>query len=521
MTLRRFAGLLLFIVGISLSGRLTLLWGQVAIKSGTTTGPVLAIEIIDAQAFTPNAAPGIDNDPASDVDAKTWYRTGAFTDGASVLVIRIKNAGETPITLSLKLSNPFSKIPQTAEYLGSLHAYRPERENKGFPALPAPNHNLKDPTTASPGPTSNGSVIAFYRPPNNFLFGASDGSTPKDTQSVVITVTAGSAGPISKDIALWRPVTVLSHGVKSDSSAMATIFDKIGDDKLMVDNLDWSDLNTSGYDVVLPRLKNEITNNILKKWRDKGIAATRVDWVGHSMGGALAKWCASDIPQFFSSQPLLHTRDGWADAPDFVWTNAQKYARPDNFGIGDLRRLVTLDSPLAGSEIGEKIYTRMSFATLHALSIDLFHTTAPDAGCAAYDLGSQAFTSALLKTKHPQVSWYPIVGKAAPADTDRITGSTVGSIATVLFGELGNLGETYSAKKILLDNNVSDYIVLITSQNDGQPTAKQLLLDNMVHTEATDDSRIMDPLMKVLDRYYKDSAQPGYTAGCDIANSSF
>ncbi len=62
--------------------------------------------------------------------------------------------------------------------------------------------------------------------------------------------------------------------------------------------------------------------------KELNLAATQADVVGHSMGGLLARVYASE-----SYNP--------------------RYRRPENFGRGDIRRLVTLNTPHFGSELTE------------------------------------------------------------------------------------------------------------------------------------------------------------------------
>src|SRR5262249_34557488 len=59
-----------------------------------------------------------------------------------------------------------------------------------------------------------------------------------------------------------------------------------------------------------------------------GFATTQVDWVGHSMGGVL---------------PRYHYRQAVRGLTQFPWE------RWDNFGSGDIHKLVLLNSPQWGS----------------------------------------------------------------------------------------------------------------------------------------------------------------------------
>lgn len=65
----------------------------------------------------------------------------------------------------------------------------------------------------------------------------------------------------------------------------------------------------------------DFVGRALKAQRDKGFAVTQADVMGHSMGGILTRLCIA-MPT---------------------------YKRPENFGQGDVRRLLTLDTPHSGS----------------------------------------------------------------------------------------------------------------------------------------------------------------------------
>ena len=84
-------------------------------------------------------------------------------------------------------------------------------------------------------------------------------------------------------------------------------------------------------------------------------AATRADVVAHSMGGLLAKWyiAKTNIPG--GSQPRPGFPAGFA-LQDVRWpwpdhTGRWPYLRPDNWGAGSIRRLITIGTPFNGSPI--------------------------------------------------------------------------------------------------------------------------------------------------------------------------
>lgn len=82
------------------------------------------------------------------------------------------------------------------------------------------------------------------------------------------------------------------------------------------------------------------------------LAATRADVIGHSMGGVLARVYASDWNPGSSEASIIATLNSLRESQcrDQSPYNPD-YRRPDNFGQGDINRLITLGTPHHGSEI--------------------------------------------------------------------------------------------------------------------------------------------------------------------------
>ena len=114
-----------------------------------------------------------------------------------------------------------------------------------------------------------------------------------------------------------RPPVVLIHGVWSNGgtwpiSSRRTI--------KLTSSADYAATNASSFSVNFPNVQKWVAA-ALKKAQGSGIAVTQADVIAHSMGGILTR----------------------------LYATSNNFQRIDNLNQGDIRRLVTLDTPHAGS----------------------------------------------------------------------------------------------------------------------------------------------------------------------------
>lgn len=487
-----------------------------------------ALEILDAQGFQPNITPGLGVDPAGPTIPGNWNRAGVFADGVSVLVIRPRpKNGMVPLNVTYSVEYvPIPAIgavfPQNTAYVGSLSDLGNTAPSYGLPTLPAPDAGGGNTAVASPN------AKVYYRPPNNFLFGR------QGAQDLLIVARDIDGNVIGRcSISLIRPTMFLSHGFTSSPQAMAPMrnalagrYDGHGGRSIRVLYLDWADINTAGYDHVPTRLvvdaPGRVRDNIYAEIcanRAVGIAATRVDFVGHSMGGVIAKWYARDIG--LTNQPR---RNGF---PNMNWNSpvaTYLNRRANNFGIGDIRSLVTVGSPLRGSPIADRV-SNMTFA-LAVLRIGQILGAAPNDINGLDDLGTQSTGTLFLSGQPaPVVSWFPIAGVGGPTLTEQALVPN-----PLLLQMLGLLPSQIDA---ILGPATSDFVVDRWSQVDRPPNGgtpgKWGLVHDVTHAQemtnglnflAAPDS-VGSYIAYALDLCFATPNDPGYQAGYNFFNPGF
>jgi len=421
--------ILAFCLAIAISGS----FSKIAAGQSPQQEVVYFLTVFDAQNFNPSRnGPSLQNNPAL---ANPPVCTGAYADGASVLVIRLHNGALAPGGSTLTLSH--GTDPQDYHdpmNIGSI--YTPVNGNPWqLPPLPAPdptaiaiaNGQLGTLSAAAgaPGNNANNDTYVYYRPPNNFLFG---GNMP---QQVLLIEAHDANGALlaSTTFTLDRPMVVLGHGINSSSSALTqlqTSLQVIASGGVDVELFDWSQQNTSGFDTVAGLLNGFVTQE-LQNVRAIGTAATRVDYFGHSMGGVVAKWYAgATAQQNFPRSPR------WFLFPRFNWQPS--YIRDNNFGIGDFHRLISVGSPYSGSPLADLT----TFRTWPAVMLFVGATPGLHGnGCCYYDLGTRSRSTSVLIGLTPTVSWFPIVGIGAPGKTSaNLSESWVVSLLSPLVNQL-------------------------------------------------------------------------------------
>jgi hypothetical protein len=173
--------------------------------------------------------------------------------------------------------------------------------------------------------TSQGmEAFALYRVPDDI-------NPLGDTHSVQLTarLVPDSGTPSEKKltITLVRPPVVLVHGIWSKASTWAN-FPLRTNPSFHVTVSDYSGTNASHF-AANQILVHRFIDQALRGLRLQGVAVTRADYVAHSMGGILGR---------------LHTQ-------------LPSYSNPLNFRRGDINKLVTLNTPHAGTPVARTALT--------------------------------------------------------------------------------------------------------------------------------------------------------------------
>jgi pimeloyl-ACP methyl ester carboxylesterase len=307
-------------------------------------------------------------------------RSGAATDGVTVLLLRVAGAG--PVTFSLKTE---------AGATPPDHRYG----------------RLSDRNGCSEGlsvtvPSEGGYAFAAYRAPIDYPAASA-------TTAVNIQITASGPGGTSNVVlALRPPPVVLVHGIWSDAGqawtrlpvapplwverlresgfeAFHANYGSPGHPEMSVRSFD--PVSATGG-VLLETVGNAV-DKALGAMRRAGVASCQVDVVGHSMGGLLARALAAPVNACF--QPHL-------------------YRSRANFLSGDFHKIITVGTPHRGSDLANwlvanrcrplsgKVGWLLGGGTLESQLADSYHRPMGDA---IFELQTTSPALGLLDTSVP------------------------------------------------------------------------------------------------------------------------
>jgi len=309
---------------------------------------------VDAQGFQPQLNSGVATlqTPITNTVASSFNRVGALTDGASLIVVQLSSNPCSYANWTLGITDTTPGSTNGAAQLGSL--WDDSYDSDNLPDLPA---TLADPGNTNVTLNVNTRAI-FYRPPPSWAFGKKS----KEHNIQIELRNPSNDVVTTQTLNLHKPPLVLMHGGLS-SGAKWNNFQSVLDARnievdLVEPFVDYSTNNFSGLDVIYRVLPRAISNAV-QALRAQQIAATRLDIVAHSAGGLAARWYMTPVSQRITGERIdptmaLTTTHGDQVLPlkfkaKAIHDDAQnEFRRADNFGVGDIRRLITLGTPHRG-----------------------------------------------------------------------------------------------------------------------------------------------------------------------------
>lgn len=284
-------------------------------------------------------SPRLTSDPFTLSHCGAKGSKGAVTDGVSPLLMRLSSG--------LPGTACFEVVSGTAETAGSM-----------TPAIAV--------TQTVPellGPVLR--AFSVFTPPAEF--DSSDASRTVDVEvTFTLEVGTSSSSTVRVSTTLVRPPVVLVHGIWGSQSTFADHWVR-DDATYSTFKADYQGTNADTFAVNAPKVRKFVAQAV-RESRRKGYATTKADVVGHSMGGLLARIYV-------------------ADAPSFI--------RPDNLDAGDIRKIVTIDSPHLGTGLANLLISLYEHNPL-ALPLTLFSVFRPFASGAVCNLAENSAALAAI-----------------------------------------------------------------------------------------------------------------------------
>jgi uncharacterized repeat protein (TIGR03803 family) len=429
-------------------------------------------------------------------------------DGVTPLVIRwhFSSQPSNSITFTLADAACASTGPQTCENTGGFSCL------DLFNCFTDPNNPLSVSVFAQPLPDGTSIAMAVLQAPLDFVRPSQQSSdTAVRTRAITLTATTtattgdASGAPYVQTLPLtvWRPPVALLHGIWSSSCT----WNKLGlkhdtQSRFVVYAEDYEPANSYHFAVNAHEPQRAIAN-ALAMMHANNVAATQVDFIGHSMGGLLAR---------------LYAGGAFVQAP---------YVRPENLGYGDIHKLITLDTPHLGSELANALIdsgnNETNIGTTFENAIQLYTQLATQgppcnpANPPSSLLPLMCITCGAVQDLRPgsaAISGMPVVnvpshvivgrgGVAALADTVDFSAAMapLGGAAPALAAAIAGSGFQYT----YFGTDSHDLIVSATSQQGNMFIPDQIsyldaadLQDWAVHTSVTSESQTNTVLVNLL-----------------------
>ena len=271
------------------------------------------------------------------------------------------------------------------------------------------------------------------------------------TFQVVFTPTTGAGSTVSQSLTLESPPVLLIHGLWSSAD---DTWNKTGGvrDALIAAGyvsgrslflVNYSDTNTATLNAnqAVPLLNAGGIRDAHQVYQSNGIAMTRVDMVGHSMGGLVTRKFAA-------------------------WS---AYSVRRNFHKGYVRRMITIGTPHLGSPLGTYLYELHTLFLAGPIVDSALHLAKKDYGPAIEDLKPGGSGLASLGTTN-----IPCFAEVGNYDVQHLSDLTSFYNILLFFSyklRIGNSPSLSQLDAVLFQGQTNDAVVPIPSQEDGLPSS--------------------------------------------------
>ena len=387
---------------------------------------------------------------------------GAVTDGLSDLLLRVRSG--LPGTACYEIVSP--AVPDPGYVASPYDTYI-------YPIAVVP--------TAQVGDVHNS--FALYGPPAEF--NASQSSRVVNVQlTFTPSVGVSTTTRTQVSIKLVRPPVVLIHGLWGTKKNWGSAFVRESD-MLTTVRADYQRTNAAGISLNYPKVQGFVADAV-RKSRLKGFATTQVDVIAHSMGGLLSRFYMNHIG----------------------------FERPDNFHRGDMRKLVTLDTPHMGTSLANLLVNLNDALPLAAhLIAALLGPIDRGAICDLAENSAALYDQAILAPRSFRNHWVTATG--APAGTFTVWAKFVGPLET-LMGALFDSATQATHVDPYRFQNANDGIVSLENQRlyrqpaTGTTTNFPMLLHTSIPFAGKGVTASGDVAADVLPALDNDAAFAGY-----------
>lgn len=250
--------------------------------------------------------------------------TGLAADGVTPVLVRVELPQDTTATeISIELADENGVVSADNGTLQNVDG----TVSSSIAPITVPVQVLED------GNGRSAFAFAIVKAPLDFVRAASETDRKLADRPLRVRAVAQGLGEKTEALSLYRPPVTLVHGLWSDDKTYT--WDWMGVDPRFVESrYSYADSHADHFACNISAAVSAV-RDALKEFRSqKNAAVTQADYVGHSMGGLLARLHIADFP----------IPRGLCDLQQRL-----AYKRTENFFAGDIHKLITIATPHRGS----------------------------------------------------------------------------------------------------------------------------------------------------------------------------